>query len=136
VSLDLEGGQMMSDPSAKPASAPQAKFTEAEAGQVYELRTYIALPGKWDELLTQFREHLVKIFADHNIRCHGFWKDHEREDALVYLASHFGNPEDNWNAFRADPRWAAIRQASSTGDQIISSYESRFLTPVDIEVVH
>lgn len=55
----------------------------ADADRIHELRTYVALPGKWD-------------------------------------------------GFRADPRWAAIRQASSTGDQIISSFESRFLTPLDI----
>jgi NIPSNAP len=109
---------------------------DAESGRVYELRTYVALPGAWDELVTQFRDHLVTIFADHGIRCHGFWKDQERDDALVYLASHSGNPDDNWNAFRADPRWADIRRASSTGDQIISSFESRFLTSLDIPTEH
>lgn len=126
----------MSDPSTPPVPASQSDSAAVQGDRGYELRTYIALPGAWDELVTQFQEHLVQLFAEHGIRCHGFWKDEDREGALVYLASHSGSPEDNWNAFRADPRWAAVRRASSTGDQIISSFESRTLSPLDIDVLH
>lgn len=82
---------------------------------IYELRKYFALPGKWEELLEQFSEHLVAIFEGHGITSHGYWPDLEQQDVLVYLVSHNGDPEENWNAFRADPRWIGIRDASSTG---------------------
>jgi hypothetical protein len=97
---------------------------------IYELRKYFALPGKWEELLEQLDEHLVAIFEGHGITSHGYWRDLEQEDVLVYLVSHNGHPEDNWNAFRADPRWITIRDASSTGAKwLVSSIESTRLAP-------
>jgi hypothetical protein len=97
---------------------------------IYELRKYFALPGKWEELLEQFDEHLVAIFERHGITSHGYWRDLEQPDVLVYLVSHNGDPEENWNAFRVDPRWIAIRDASSTGaNWLVSSIESTRLAP-------
>ncbi|MFF1830508.1 NIPSNAP family protein [Paenarthrobacter sp. NPDC058040] len=113
-------------------TAPSLEFnkhTEMELctmnSTIYEIRKYHALPGKWDELLTQFDQHLVQIFADKGIASHGYWRDLGQQDVLVYLVSHQGDPEANWNAFRADPRWLAIRDASSAGPQwLVSSIET------------
>jgi hypothetical protein len=97
---------------------------------IYELRRYFALPGKWEELLEQFDEHLVAIFKDYGIISHGYWRDLEQQDTLVYLVSHNGDPDENWNAFRTDRRWIAIRDASSTGAEwLVSSIESTRLAP-------
>ena len=97
---------------------------------VYELRKYYALPGKWEELLKQFDEHLVAIFESHGIISHGYWRDLEQEDVLVYIVSHNGDPEENWSAFRTDPRWISIRDSSSTGAKwLVSSIESTRLEP-------
>lgn len=97
----------------------------------YELRMYHALPGKWDELLAQFRDHLIAIFEDHGISSHGYWQDRSRENVLVYLVSHADSPDENWNSFRDDPRWAAIRDGSSTGGQLVSLIESMRLSATD-----
>jgi hypothetical protein len=97
---------------------------------VYELRKYYALPGKWEELLKQFDEHLVAIFESHGIISHGYWRDLEQEDVLVYIVSHNGDPEEDWNAFRTDPRWISIRDSSSMGAKwLVSSIESTRLEP-------
>jgi hypothetical protein len=103
---------------------------------IYELRTYFALPGKWDELLAQFRDHLFAIFEDHGISSHGYWADLDRESVLIYLVSHAGDPEENWNSFRADSRWIPIRDGSSTGGQLISSIESLRLSATEFSALH
>lgn len=109
---------------------------DLEVAVTYELRTYFALPGKWDELLAQFSDHLVPLFEDHGIASHGYWQDLGRENVLVYLVSHTRDPDENWNSFRADPRWIAIRDGSSTGGQLVSSIESTRLAATGFSPLH
>ena len=35
---------------------------------VYELRIYHVLPGKIENLVARFRDHTMKLFADHGIK--------------------------------------------------------------------
>lgn len=102
--------------------------------RIFELRTYDAVPGKLDALLTRFREHAVALFEKHGMTNIGFWvaKDDEGKptETLVYLVAHASREaaEKSWEAFWVDPEWTAVR---ANGEQVTASATSKFLDPTD-----
>jgi hypothetical protein len=105
-------------------------------GAVYELRTYTALPGKFDAVKARFRDHTLKLFERHGIHNVGYWvpADGERsQDTLIYIVSHKSREAaaKSWAAFRADPDWIKARDASEKDGKIVAKVESVFLTPAD-----
>src|SRR4029077_10597000 len=40
---------------------------------VYELRIYHAVPGKIENLVARFRDHTMKLFANHGIKSVAYW---------------------------------------------------------------
>jgi hypothetical protein len=103
----------------------------AELDRVYELRTYIATPGKRDALEARFRDHTLKLFAKHGIELEGFFVPYEGgEDTLVYLIS-FPSREQataSWAAFQADPEWLEAKRESEVDGPLTVKIESLFLT--------
>ncbi|MCC3312365.1 NIPSNAP family protein [Nocardia africana] len=100
--------------------------------RVFELRTYDAVPGKIDALLTRFREHAAALFEKHGMTNIGFWVASDDEgkptETLVYLVAHESREaaKKSWEAFWADPEWLAAR---SDGEQVTASASSMFLDP-------
>jgi hypothetical protein len=97
----------------------------------FELRTYTAAPGKMEALLERFRNHTTKLFPDHDIHGLGYWLSAEEPDTLIYLLRHNGDPESNWNEFKADPRWVAARSASVADGELTVTISSVYLTATD-----
>jgi hypothetical protein len=95
----------------------------------FELRTYTAAPGKFDALLTRFRDHTVGIFARHGMESVGYWTRPDEPDTLIYLLRHHGDEAANWTAFRADEEWLALRAASETEGSYTSAIERVLLDP-------
>ncbi len=102
-------------------------------GQVYELRTYVAEPGRMDVLLGRFRNHTVGLFARHGMTNVGYWVRADDPDVLVYLLAHAdaGAAEASWAAFRADPEWQRVRAESESDGPVVASVTSSFLEPTD-----
>ncbi len=103
----------------------------------FELRTYVAAPGKLDALLTRFRDHTTTLFEKHGITSIGYWVATDAEgkptETLIYLLAH-ASPEaaqDSWAAFREDPDWIAARAASEVDGRLTSSVTSVYLDPTD-----
>ena len=99
--------------------------------QIYELRTYVAEPGRMDVLLARFRNHTVELFARHGMTSIGYWVDAERPDTLVYLLVHADRPSATaaWEAFRADPEWVMVKSESEKDGAVVRSVTSSFLEP-------
>ncbi|MFF0496504.1 NIPSNAP family protein [Nocardia aobensis] len=102
--------------------------------RIFELRTYEAVPGKIDALLTRFREHAAALFEKHGMTNIGFWvandDDGKPTETLVYLVAHASRvaAQKSWESFWADPEWAAAR---ADGEQVTASATSQFLDPAD-----
>lgn len=102
--------------------------------RAFELRTYVAVPGKLDALLTRFRDHAVKLFEKHGMTNIGFWVQSDDEgkptETLVYLVAHASREAaaESWAAFWQDPEWIAAR---SDGEQVTASATSMFLDPAE-----
>jgi hypothetical protein len=97
----------------------------------YELRTYVANPGKFDALLSRFRDHTDKLFAKHGMESLGYWLSDKEPNTLIYVLKHKGDSEANWKAFIGDPDWISARDASEIDGPLVASIESQFMGATD-----
>lgn len=111
-----------------------AEITPEFKGNIFELRTYHAPPGKLDALLTRFRDHTCKLFAKHGMINIGYWVPAENPDnLLVYLMAYPDKEarDTSWKAFMADPEWKAAYAASETDGKLVEKVDQIFMTPTD-----
>lgn len=106
--------------------------------RIYELRTYVAEPGRIDALQARFRDHTVALFDRHGITSIGYWVEAENPETLVYLLAHadHSSATASWDAFRADPEWQAVKAASEKDGPVVRSITSTFLEPTDFSALH
>lgn len=103
----------------------------------FELRTYVAAPGKLDMLLARFRDHTTALFEKHGITNIGYWvatdSEGEPTETLIYLLAHASREaaRESWASFAADPDWIAARAASEVDGRLTASVTSVFLDPTD-----
>lgn len=114
------------------ATSPAA----AADGKVYELRTYTTYEGKLPNLLARFRDHTTKLFEKHGMKNIGYWvpTDEPRSrNTLIYLLEHKSREaaKKSWDAFRVDPEWIKVRDASEVNGKINEKVESVYLEATD-----
>jgi hypothetical protein len=104
----------------------------------FELRTYVAVPGKLDALLARFRDHTTALFEKHGMTNIGYWlaigDDGKPTETVVYLVAHASREaaKESWAAFQADPEWIATKAASEgDGGRLTATATSVFLDPTD-----
>jgi hypothetical protein len=104
--------------------------------RVFELRTYHAAPGKMDALHARFRDHTCKLFKKHGMTIVGFWsptKPEEAEKKLIYILA-FPSQEaadKSWAAFRDDPEWKDVKEASEKDGKLVDRVDSVFMKATD-----
>jgi len=103
---------------------------------VFELRTYVAAPGKFEDLKARFRNHTVKIFEKHGMKNIVYGVPAEGPGAsntLIYLLQHDSRDaaKASWDKFRTDADWMKARAASEANGKLTDKVESIFLEPTD-----
>ncbi len=105
---------------------------------VYELRTYIASPGKLDNLNRRFRDHTMNLFKKHGMVNVGYWTpsddDQGKSNTLIYLLAHKDRDAANksFAAFGSDPEWQKVyKESQADGVPLAAKVESIFLSPTD-----
>lgn len=115
-------------------SVASVSAQNADAAQLYELRTYHAADGKLDDLLSRFRDHTTKLFGKHGMTNVGYWVPAENPDhLLVYLLS-YPNREArdiSWKSFMADPAWREAAAASEVAGKLVEKVDQLFMTETD-----
>lgn len=104
--------------------------------RVYELRTYHCYEGKLEALKTRFRNHTIRIFAQHGIESIGYWVPQDpatSKNTLVYIVAHPSREEaeKHWKEFRADPEWQKVSSESEKDGKIVLKVDREFLDPTD-----
>jgi NIPSNAP len=110
--------------------------------RAFELRTYIANPGKLPNLLTRFHDHTLALFSKHGMEHIGYWLTTDStaaepgtvpQQTLIYLLAHPSEAEGKrqFKAFADDPDWQRVRAASEAAGPINKSVVSVYLTPTD-----
>jgi len=110
---------------------------------VFELRTYTTNDGKLDALDARFREHTMALFAKHGMMNLPYWYPTDPEKGagktLTYLLAHTSQEaaKKSWDAFRADPEWISVRDASEKNGSILikDGVKSVYLTPTDFSAL-
>lgn len=119
------------------ASVAQVSAAERGDGPIYQLRIYVAADGKLDALNERFREHTTKLFEKHGMENVGYWVATDvpkSKTTLIYLLKHESRAaaETSWEAFRDDPEWQAVAQASrEKHGQILEGIDTTYLVPTD-----
>ena len=107
-----------------------------EADQVFELRTYTAAEGKFDDLLARFRDHTLRIFEKHGMTNVGYWTPQDEPlsaNTLIYMLAHPSREaaEQSWRDFSSDPEWQSVAEESQKDGRLITGLERVFLDPTD-----
>jgi hypothetical protein len=94
---------------------------------IYELREYVAVPGRIDELHARFADHTLDLFGKHNLPVVGFWTDVADPNRIIYLLSFADQDAQRaaWQAFQDDPVWQRVKQESEANGPIVSELHSR-----------
>ena len=113
-----------------------SSVAHAQAGKVFEMRTYTAPDGKLEELHARFRNHTMRIFQKHGISNVAYFRPQDsplKENTLVYLIAHPSRAaaKENWAAFQKDPEWQKVAQESQVNGKIVAKVESVFLDATD-----
>lgn len=126
----------------EPSNTPDAQANPATASdedqRLFELRRYVASPGKLDALNKRFREHTLELFAKHGMTNILYTMPIEvekgSETTLIYFLAHPSYPLalNAWESFRGDPVWNQVRDESQPdGVPLAASVESWLLVPTE-----
>lgn len=132
--LSAPGLQAQTQPAAQAyASSDTAPPIPTGQQWIYEMRTYVANPGKMAALETRFRDHTLDLFEKHGMRTVSFWRPVEDTDTLIYVLAHPSRTEAAaaWRAFAADPEWQAVARASEMNGRLVASISRVFMTKTD-----
>ena len=134
------GTQSMKALALEPGSGLGSGDAAEPAGQVYEFRVYHCYEGKLDELLARFRNHTVGIFKRHGLRSVAYWTpldDPLKGRTLFYVLAHPSreSADANWKAFREDPEWIKVRDASEANGKLVEKVDSTYLALTDFSAV-
>ena len=130
VSTALTG--FAADSPAAPASPSVAKDSRC-----FEMRTYVALPGKAEAMHARFRDHTCALFKKHGMELVGFWiptdKDKGADNKLIYILAHKSREaaKKSWDAFLNDPEWKKARDESEANGKIVEKAESVYMSATD-----
>ena len=121
--------------------SPEVVIGAGKQRRVFELRDYTASPGNLGHLNARFRDHTVKLFAEHGMHNYGYWNPMKGEpgsdNRLIYLLTHATTDaaKESFKNFGGDPRWKAAREASEKagGGSLTApgGVKSTFLVPTD-----
>jgi hypothetical protein len=121
---------------------------ELNPHEIYEMRVYYTHDGKFDDILTRFKNHTVQLFEKHGFTNVGYWTTIKRDSvsfadkfilqnngksALIYIVS-FENMEarnKSWDNFINDPEWIKVFEESRIDGPIVKEIEQVFLNPTD-----
>jgi hypothetical protein len=108
--------------------------------RVFELRTYTTIDGKMPDLLARFRDHTTRLFEKHGMENIGYWLPTDGQQAkntLIYVVAHKSREaaKSSWDAFRKDPDWIKVKDASEAQGKIVEKVESVFMSPADFSKI-
>ncbi len=112
----------------------------APSSRVFELRTYTANEGKMEELQARFRNHTTRLFEKHGMTNIGYWTPQEApgsQTTLIYILAHSSRAaaDKSWEAFRKDPEWIKVKDASEVNGKLVNKADSVYLVPTDFSLI-
>lgn len=119
------------------SNATTASPSVAKDSRCFEMRTYYAAPGKFEDMNKRFRDHTCALFKKHGMELIGFWipqdKDKGSENTMVYILAHKSREaaKKSWADFSNDPEWKKARAESEANGKLVEKAESVYLSATD-----
>lgn len=112
------------------------KLKQKSPERLFEMRTYYCNPDKYPTLVKRFKDHTRKLFKKHDMENIMYFETIEKDGAqpkLLYFIAHkdANSAKASWDAFRVDPKWIKVRDASEVNGKIIEKIQSVYLKPTD-----
>ena len=125
--------------------SPGFKTTSNDTERLFEMRTYTTTPGNLLALHNRFRNYTKNLFIKHGMTNQGYFKplvgQSGADNTLLYFLAHkdAASAGGSWEAFRTDPAWIAVKQASedAAGGSLTvpDGVKSIFFKPTDFSPV-
>lgn len=114
----------------------KVKLSPKPKERVFELRTYHTYANKLPDLLTRFRDHTTKLFEKQGMKNIAYWQL-EDNSTLFYLLAHDSEEQGkkSFDAFRADPDWIKVRDASEKKGKIVEKVISEYAVATDFSPI-
>jgi hypothetical protein len=124
----------------EPELTKKIKGKVVEPNRVFEMRTYYCLPGRYPNIVARFRDHTRKLFEKQGMVNIAYWGTVEKDNTqskLVYILAHKDEAaaKASWDAFRADPKWLAARDASEVSGKIVEKVVSVYMKPTPYSAI-
>jgi hypothetical protein len=101
---------------------------------LYELREYVAVPGRLPALIDRFNTVTLSLFTKHGMELVQIGRTNIGERSfgeLVYTLrfESLADMDAKWAAFVEDPEWIAAESASEAAGPLIQTLRRRVLDP-------
>ncbi len=100
---------------------------------LYELRSYLAVPGRFPDLHKRFADVTLGFFKKHGIEVVGFWTNERGgpSDELLYILAYEGlaDREKKWGAFLADQDRVARFAETEKNGPLVRRLTAQILRP-------
>lgn len=99
---------------------------------ILEMRTYMPVKGRQEQLLARFRDGTMSIFSRCNINIVHFWVT-EDEGEIIYICEwdNIQNMKDTWSIFREDREWKQLKGATEADGPLVEKIVSKVVTTPD-----
>jgi hypothetical protein len=120
--------------------SPKIKPSKGAEDRTFEMRTYTAMPDKLPNVLARFRNHTTKLFKKHGMENIAYFTTIPKDGSpskLLYFLAH-KSPEAgkaSFDAFRLDPTWIAVKEASEKEGKIVEKTESIYMSPTNFSTI-
>lgn len=103
---------------------------------ILEMREYVALPGRAEDLHRRFAEETLDLFDQVGLDLRGFWHVVGERRRIVYLCAFedVAAATAFWETFRADPRWIELKERTEAAGPLIEEIVSTYLAWPDYVV--
>lgn len=118
-----------------PTISPVIQPSQTGADRAFDLRIYHCKPGQLGKLIHRFQHHTLAFFSKHGMTNIAYWTTIEPDNAqskLVYLVAHASAESGvaSWEAFRNDPGWLKVKEATEKDAPIVEKVETIPLKPL------
>jgi hypothetical protein len=120
--------------------SPKIKPSKAAEDRTFEMRTYTAMPDKLPNVLARFRDHTTKLFKKHGMDNIAYFTTLPKDGSpskLLYFLAHKSEAEGkaSFDAFRLDPKWLAVKEASEKDGKIVDKVETMYMSPTNFSTI-
>ena len=120
--------------------SPKIKPSKGTEDRTFEMRTYTAMPDKLPNLLARFRNHTLKLFKKHGMENIAYFTTLPKDGSprkLLYFLAHKSEAagKASFDAFRLDPNWIQVRDASEKEGKIVEKVESIYMSPTNFSTI-